>query len=489
MSRTLNESPDDYCRVCKCCFKQQYGNFKKIVHISSQNQYKPSKRKQSFGIVLSNLCEKVGLPLENTECHSTKICNTCSRKILKVHELVTELKSTVNTLQEKFQDHKRQNLDRSEKRKLLTPDRGNSPFNRKSIRVYSPGISKTESKTSRRSLFSSENEDSCEKSKEDSNNIDSDDVLSKLNIDGLKTCEGRSSLKLKVVLVHPNGNVVTRNPTNEKTVQIIRNLAVGNWTAVANAVFDHPDAEFQQQLRLAVKRNVNKEFQAYSKTDSVLKATRSDELIAFSNKLVVNEAKVYCPLWHACLTGSVGVKDNDNVTSVNQLALATAIVARTRNSKMSAVAYRISSLLIHSGASYQDITRLNKLGVGMCPKSTVEMQRQMGKNFDAKVLRWKSSIEGTKNSLQFLNEVIDKQKPVLEDDSMDLESVIDMQEKTVKSYKSYHPNVYNKVIDSLRANENEHDMALPRTEDLKFTEETLLHKISVLETKSLPLYK
>ena len=73
-------------------------------------------------------------------------------------------------------------------------------------------------------------------------NTDSDDVLSKLNIDGLKTCEGRSSLKsLKVLLVHPNGSIVTRNPTlNEKTVQIFRNLVVGGWTAVANAVFDHP---------------------------------------------------------------------------------------------------------------------------------------------------------------------------------------------------------------------------------------------------------
>ena len=72
-------------------------------------------------------------------------------------------------------------------------------------------------------------------------NTDSDNVLSKLNIDGLKTCEGRSSIKLKVLLVHPNGNIVTRNSTNEKTVQIIRNLVVSGWTAVANAVFYHPD--------------------------------------------------------------------------------------------------------------------------------------------------------------------------------------------------------------------------------------------------------
>jgi hypothetical protein len=64
----------------------------KIVHISSQNLFKPSQRKQSFGIVLSDW-----LTVEKLQ-----ICNTCSRKILKVHELETELKSSVNTLHEKF---------------------------------------------------------------------------------------------------------------------------------------------------------------------------------------------------------------------------------------------------------------------------------------------------------------------------------------------------------------------------------------------------
>ena len=159
MSRT---APDDYCRVCKCCFKHQFGNFSKIVHISSQNLFKPSQRKQSFGIVLSDLCDKVGLPLKNSEYHSTKICNTCSRKILKVHELVTELKSSVtcNTLHEKFEDHYQpKDVDASGKRKLLTPDRGASPFNRKSTdRVCSPrgspgSISRTESKSARKKML------------------------------------------------------------------------------------------------------------------------------------------------------------------------------------------------------------------------------------------------------------------------------------------------------------------------------------------------
>ena len=103
---------------------------------------------------------------------------------------------------------------------------------------------------------------------------------------------------------------------------------------------------------------MKKEFQSYSKTDTVLKATSPDELIAFSNKLVVSETKVYCPLWNACITGAVGVKDNENPTNmpVNEVALATAVVARPGHSKMSD---RISNLLIHSGATFQDITRLN----------------------------------------------------------------------------------------------------------------------------------
>ena len=144
MSRT---APDDYCRVCKCCFKQQFGNFCKIVHISSQNLFKPSQRKQSFGIVLSDLWDKVGLPLKNSEYHSTKICNTCSRKILKVHELVTELKSSVtcNTLPEKFQHHYQpKDVDASGKKiksRLF------------STRFSGYSISRTESKSARKKML------------------------------------------------------------------------------------------------------------------------------------------------------------------------------------------------------------------------------------------------------------------------------------------------------------------------------------------------
>ena len=44
----------------------------------------------------------------------------------------------------------------------------------------------------------------------------------------------------------------------------------------------------------------------------------------------------------------------------NSLALATAILARVRNPQASAVHYRISTILFHSGVKHDD---LNRLGV------------------------------------------------------------------------------------------------------------------------------
>ena len=94
---------------------------------------------------------------------------------------------------------------------MLTPDRGASPFNRKStvafvlhevLRVVSLELNRN--LRVKKCLFNSDTKDyltgqSSRNSTGTADNVDvntdSDDVLSKLNIDGLKTCEGRSSLK------------------------------------------------------------------------------------------------------------------------------------------------------------------------------------------------------------------------------------------------------------------------------------------------------
>jgi hypothetical protein len=133
-----------------------------------------------------------------------------------VHELVTELQSSVNTLHEKFKHHYQpKDVDASGKRKLLTPDRGASPFNRKSNRICSPrgslgSIPRTESKSARKKcLFSSDTRDDL---------------------------TGQSS----------GNSTGTANNVDVDTDS-------DGWTVVASAVFDHPDEDFEQQLRLAVK--------------------------------------------------------------------------------------------------------------------------------------------------------------------------------------------------------------------------------------------
>ena len=74
---------------------------------------------------------------------------------------------------------------------------------------------------------------------------------------------------------------------------------------------------------------------------------------------------------------------------MNTKALATSVLARSRNASLSAYAYRVSLILFESGASYHDRVRLNRLGICMSPESVVNLQKGMGLSTDTKVLSWK----------------------------------------------------------------------------------------------------
>ena len=102
---------------------------------------------------------------------------------------------------------------------------------------------------------------------------------------------------------------------------------------------------------------------------------------------------------------------------------------------MSALTYRVSSILFRSGVSYQDMTRLNRLGIGMSPDMVVSFQRQLGKNFDSKVLSYKSSLEEKPHdTLALMMEIKDKQ-PVTNDDIV----AIDVCEEKLSSYQHFTP--------------------------------------------------
>lgn len=53
--------PSDSCRICKSSFKVKFGNIPgKQVYSSSENLFKPSQRKDSLGVVLAEVCSRVG---------------------------------------------------------------------------------------------------------------------------------------------------------------------------------------------------------------------------------------------------------------------------------------------------------------------------------------------------------------------------------------------------------------------------------------------
>ena len=49
--------------------------------MSTENLFKPSNRKDCRGVVLANILESVGIPLDRSETYSHRVCNPCGRKI------------------------------------------------------------------------------------------------------------------------------------------------------------------------------------------------------------------------------------------------------------------------------------------------------------------------------------------------------------------------------------------------------------------------
>ena len=227
------------------------------------------------------------------------------------------------------------------------------------------------------------------------------DVLSNFcNIDDI---DGKSSSQLKVLILNPNGEVIVRKTFNNATKSLIINLALKNCKTAAYHAFRHE--ELIEHTKEAVRIAVSSEFKALSKSDTILKGRKPKEIAAFSNKVFIHKIGVFCPLWYACGITKAKSQGEKITKSTNVMALATASLARFRNLQLSAYSYRLSTILFHRGAKYNDVIRLNRLGVSMSPQSAVNFHRQMGQNFDAKVLIWKKSIEETVTALNLLNAI------------------------------------------------------------------------------------
>ena len=74
--------------------------------------------------------------------------------------------------------------------------------------------------------------------------------------------------------------------------------------------------------------------------------------------LFMEETRIFCPVWYDCVLGACGLSWEDMQEGgggVNSLALATATIARDRNTKASSIHYRISTILFHSGVKRDDL--------------------------------------------------------------------------------------------------------------------------------------
>jgi hypothetical protein len=230
---------------------------------------------------------------------------------------------------------------------------------------------------------------------------------------------------------------------------------------------------------------MNIEFKSLSK-DSILQGTSPEELASFSNKVFIHDTSVKCPYWFAVMNGALGLgqRDSENrrLKATNVMALATSALARHRNNKLSAFAYRISLVLFNSGVSYYDTTRLNHLGICMSSWRMLHLQKIMGYASDSKVIIWKKSIEEIYSAVRFLQHIKKEQVPERKEEDMDIDTVICIDEDRLQSYSGYSKATYTMCKELIND-------AMIRREEKMCYDSTLDDVIYFLQTKRIPHYR
>ena len=245
--------------------------------------------------------------------------------------------------------HKSPDFAQSPCKKLVKLHR--SPTGKSNEASTSTNVTNTDrqglyTRTPRRSLLLFDDEHNCDKEDPVLPFTRNGGDISKLS--GNKT---QKELEVDVHLNYPSGlRIVHVNDTASK--YLIENVAAKNWKATVNIIFKYSDCK--PSVSEATSSKVASEFKEYSRSDnSILKYSSPAEIASFSNKLVQHEARLSCPLWSSAVNGALGVvKSEQKVTKAsNVFALCTGAVAKFHNSKMSSLAHRVSTILLHSGAN------------------------------------------------------------------------------------------------------------------------------------------
>ena len=351
----------------------------------------------------------------------------------------------------------------------LTPGKSPSRKTRRIDSVVSQSTRQQRTPSSRRRILLTTSRDD----KENDDNI----LYSRLNIEDI--IESKTT-KVKVLILSPNRDVKVITPQDKITIGMVKNLALKNWKTATNAFMSRKD--ILPKLLEVLNRTVNREFKAYCKTDTLIKRRKPDELISFSNKLVAKEAEVYLPFWNACICGSCGEEIKSGQNAVNAIALTTATVARHRVQDLSVFHYRISTVLCHSGVSFDGAVRLNKLGICMSPQKMVNAQREMGKDHDAKLHLWKKKVQQNESACLLLQEMLTKQLLELAEDDMEVNRTVDIKEESFQQYKFYNKEVLSYYLSIVRPIQE-------LSNECQSTEDVIKASLDVLKGQEIPYYK
>ena len=223
-----DKNASDNCRFPGVSFKIQFGNLPKQSHSSSENIFKPSKRKECLGVVLSEIVRQVGFSLmQDGSRFSDHVCNPCGRKIRNLGQLYHFVKNATTMKSTPVKTSKR-NLD--------TPDKASPPWRKsKSVRVRSP-IGKTPLREVS-PLMRSKKSLAFETAGNTSSAllVQENEMLSHMNVEDLPN-DG-----IKFVFMNPSGNVTMRIPRDSQTKTLVKNIATKQWREAINALLRHEE--------------------------------------------------------------------------------------------------------------------------------------------------------------------------------------------------------------------------------------------------------
>jgi len=224
--------------------------------------------------------------------------------------------------------------------------------------------------------------------------------------DSMELCVNPGNVE--VVIDYESGRK-RRVPKDDVDRKAIKQVVLGEYGYAVNALYSKK--VIRDALLEKVRAAVTSECKDLCsvKTPSLLRNTSPTGLKQFSESAHVAELAERAPILYLLLSAAVGKpipqtagnhdeenassSDTDSNKTVPAISMAASVLLKTRCPQMSAQAYRVSTVLWHSGAKKQVYNRGVKWGLTVGHTSAIQKIEQMGKDHDAKVLKWKMQQE------------------------------------------------------------------------------------------------